>query len=186
MVPRILAVVVIGLGVRSVPPMEKEDFSHLNTIERVVYRESKINKLDPYFADATFVNESQYNGNATNKRTGATGCGQLTPETMKKLGLDKKRAKDCKTSIEYSTYWMSILREELKAIDPKNAHKEKNLSEFYYCGANYYGKIIYDKDYKKRERCGDSYSKGVMKKMQERKSKGIFAKLEKEFKNEKV
>ena len=168
MIGKASVIIIVGLGIRSLPPKTPEDFSHLDSLDRVVYREAVVNGQDPHHMYATFAVESKFNKDALNPRTKAKGCGQLMPSTIKKLGLSEKEAGDCSKNIEASSRWFSKGSEEIKSKDPKK------LSQWYYCGINLYGKIIFDKDLKKREVCGTTYSNKVMAKMSEIKKEKSF------------
>lgn len=146
-----------------VPPIPKSDFSMLDNLDHIIKSEAKVYKDDGLTYEhmrATFVQESNFNGEAVS-RTGALGCAQLMPETIKALGLTKEQAKNCKTSMQHAFAWMKGGTKEIKSKDPFK------LSQWYYCGINYYGKVIDDKDFKVREICGTSYARKIIEKMNE-------------------
>lgn len=171
MISRLAFVLTAAIGIKSIP-MAPEDFSHLDKMDRVVWRGAKMSKLDPYHMWATFGTESNFNGKALNKRTKAKGCGQLMPDTIKTLGLTSKEAEDCRENMLASIRWMEKGVKEIGTDDPFK------LSQWYYCGANYYGKVIFDQDLGWRELCGLTYARKVIAKKKELESKRIFAKHE--------
>ena len=161
---RVVATAIIAMSSKYLPETLKPwkvDFVYNPTLEQITEREAKINNLRPEFLKALITQESNYKAHAISI-TGNVGCMQLGEHALKFLGMTKQQALVCEESIKGGSYYLgSQGRKELNKGFKTVEDEEFALSQWYYCGGNYYGRVIYDKQYKRKEICGTSYALSV-------------------------
>lgn len=163
---RVVATAIIAMSSKYLPETPKPwkvDFVYNPTLEQITAREAKINNLRFDYLKALITQESNYKANAVSV-TGNMGCMQLGEHALKVLGMTKQQALICEESIKGGSYYLgNVGRKELDKKFKTIEEEEFALSQWYYCGGSYYGRVIYDKHYKRKEICGTSYALSIQR-----------------------